>query len=396
MSDISDIISTILSHGQIKKVTLGDCIESHFGGGTPSRSVKSYWEGGSIPWASVADIVSNPFCISDTSGHITERGLSESNSSIVSPGMVIAVTRIRPGLLTIPTRDIAINQDMRGLILKPCIVPKYLVYYSMMWNIVANGSIVKGITIQQLESLPIDLPPVDIQKEIVGILDVFMEYDTILKQELKLRKTQSEYYLNFMFQKLFDGLSDSKSGFYCVPLSEVSEITMGTSPKSDQINFDGNGIEFHQGNSRFGDTVLEVSDKYTTSPVKIAKKGSILMSVRAPVGDINMTDRDIAIGRGLCSIIPFSNVDVEYLYYHLLFSMKETKKGTFGSMFESIDSKGVSDIRICVPSLDVQTTVANALKSMFEIIHVIEIELGLRKFQFEHYSRFLLSGVVAK
>ena len=196
------IVSGVCQSGMdfhISHYTLGECIEKNIGGGTPSKSKKEYWTDGTIPWASVADVTNANFEISETEDCITERALEGSNSNIVSPNMVIVVTRVRPGVMVIPTRDIAINQDMRGLVLKPFLIPKYLVYYSRILDVVANGSIVKGITIDQLNAIPIDIPPVDVQKRIVEILDEMFDSIVTLRNEIEARSIQFEYYRNLIF-----------------------------------------------------------------------------------------------------------------------------------------------------------------------------------------------------
>ncbi|MFD2532537.1 restriction endonuclease subunit S [Gracilimonas halophila] len=99
-----------------------------------------------------------------------------------------------------------------------------------------------------------------------------------------------------------------------VKLSEVAEITMGTSPKGEYINETGEGTPFFQGSAEFTDR-YPIVQKYTTQPKRNAKKGDILFSVRAPVGSINISNTDCAIGRGLCAIRAKNDQDQEYLEY---------------------------------------------------------------------------------
>ena len=84
-------------------------------------------------------------------------------------------------------------------------------------------------------------------------------------------------------------------------LGDIAEINMGQSPKSEFYNQDKIGLPFLQGNRTFG-LKYPYFDTYCSEPTKIAKHGEILFSVRAPVGDINIANDEICIGRGLCSI----------------------------------------------------------------------------------------------
>jgi len=100
-----------------------------------------------------------------------------------------------------------------------------------------------------------------------------------------------------------------------IKLKDIANIEMGQSPKGNTYNSDSNGMPFLQGNKTFGDK-YPTFELYTTSIKKVAKKNNVLMSVRAPVGDLNIAQEDICIGRGCCAI-QMKNGDDEFLYYLL-------------------------------------------------------------------------------
>ena len=84
-------------------------------------------------------------------------------------------------------------------------------------------------------------------------------------------------------------------------LSDIANITMGQSPDGQSYNDDGDGIIFYQGSTDFGERFPKIR-QYTTAPTRFAKKGDLLMSVRAPVGDLNIANNDCCIGRGLSAL----------------------------------------------------------------------------------------------
>lgn len=92
---------------------------------------------------------------------------------------------------------------------------------------------------------------------------------------------------------------------------------MGSSPNGTTINKSNNGIEFHQGKLAFTDKIISNSENVTTSPSKIAPANSVLLCVRAPVGEVNITDREICIGRGLAAVTPLGDIVVDFLFYWL-------------------------------------------------------------------------------
>jgi type I restriction enzyme S subunit len=92
-----------------------------------------------------------------------------------------------------------------------------------------------------------------------------------------------------------------RNNWEIVKLKEIAVIIMGQSPKSEFYNTNREGLPFFQGCSEFG-ALRPVPKKWCTKPLKIAYKDDILMSVRAPVGALNIADRKCIVGRGLCAI----------------------------------------------------------------------------------------------
>lgn len=152
-------------------------------------------------------------------------------------------------------------------------------------------------------------------------------------------------------------------------LGDVAEINMGQSPKSEFYNQDKIGLPFLQGNRTFG-LKYPYFDTYCSEPTKIAKHGEILFSVRAPVGDINIANDEICIGRGLCSINS-KNKNNEFLYYLLHFLKNEIINNESGSVFGSINRTDLSNINILYPPLEEQKAIAEVLSSIDDKIELL-------------------------
>lgn len=127
-------------------------------------------------------------------------------------------------------------------------------------------------------------------------------------------------------------------------LKEECYIVMGQSPKSSTYNTEKKGIAFLQGRKTFGRMYHKI-DTWTTNPIRIGKKKSVLMSVRAPAGDINIAIEDICIGRGLASISMKNNNNL-YLYYLLLYNMNNIKNRSTGTVFESIAKEDIDNLLV--------------------------------------------------
>jgi type I restriction enzyme S subunit len=150
-------------------------------------------------------------------------------------------------------------------------------------------------------------------------------------------------------------------------LKELAKIIMGQSPPSSAYNDKGQGLPFIQGSKDFGDIYPSIKT-FTTICKKIAPKDSILFSVRAPVGDINISDREICIGRGIAAIVPYNKTDLLYLYYYLIYSAFKIKRYSSGTTFESIKERDLENFQIILPPLDERKKIVKILNTIDSII----------------------------
>ncbi len=159
-------------------------------------------------------------------------------------------------------------------------------------------------------------------------------------------------------------------------MSSISDIIMGTSPKGTSICENPQYTEFHQGKIHFSDMLIKNSGQYTRALTKIAKPNSILLCVRAPVGEVNLTDRKICIGRGLASISPLGAVSKYFMLYWIK-AFRETliKKAT-GTTFVAVTTDVVKGLLLPIPPLAEQYRITNKIQSLVE--NLIYIEKSLR------------------
>ena len=134
-------------------------------------------------------------------------------------------------------------------------------------------------------------------------------------------------------------------------LCDFAIITMGQSPSGDSYNENKEGMVFYQGRSEFGNRFPSIK-LYTTDPNRIAEKNSILISVRAPVGDINIASQDCCIGRGLASIKARGNYN-SFLYYTVKSMKKEfdVYNGE-GTVFGSINKDSLNSMPVIIPTIE--------------------------------------------
>lgn len=158
-----------------------------------------------------------------------------------------------------------------------------------------------------------------------------------------------------------------KSWKWC-SLNMVAQVIAGQSPKGTALTTDSNDTEFHQGKTFFGRQYIQNSGAYTNEPTKIAPKESILLSVRAPVGAVNLTDRKICIGRGLFAIVPNDQLLVKFLYFVLLTKARELQSKSTGTTFKAVTGKVVRDLYVPVPPLKEQARIVDKVSDALEEI----------------------------
>ena len=153
-------------------------------------------------------------------------------------------------------------------------------------------------------------------------------------------------------------------------IGEIAEVTMGQSPKSEYYNNKCIGTPFLQGNRTFG-RKYPTFDTYTTVVTKSAKAGDIIMSVRAPVGDLNITPVDICLGRGVCSL-RMKNGNQEYLFYLMKYYIPHLLNKESGTVFGSVNRKDILGLEVNVAEYKEQQKIARFLSAIDEKIELNE------------------------
>ena len=159
-------------------------------------------------------------------------------------------------------------------------------------------------------------------------------------------------------------------------LKDLVDIQMGQSPDSKFYNNDKIGLPFYQGKADFG-RINPIPKIWCSKSKKEAKPNDILISVRAPVGDLNINNEQSCIGRGLAAITCKSDVDMMYLYYHLKYLKPQLKHISTGSTFESINRSQLENLIIDYKPYFEQIKISNILQVVQRQIEVREKLLRL-------------------
>ncbi len=153
-----------------------------------------------------------------------------------------------------------------------------------------------------------------------------------------------------------------------VRLGEVCEINMGQSPASSTYNEEEKGLPFFQGNADFGE-IYPTARIWCDEPTKVAHIGDILISVRAPIGALNLSNCKCCIGRGLAALTVNKNICLQkYLWYVLAGKNGELNSNGTGSTFKAINKNILAETEIPLPSLGEQHKIVMLLDKVSGVI----------------------------
>ncbi len=241
-----------------------------------------------------------------------------------------------------------------------------------------TGTSYPAINSNDLKKISLNFPLLEEQEKIANFLSKVDEKIAILEDKLQLWETYKKGIMEQLFSQQLrfkDDEGNSYPDWEEKKLGTVCEIQMGQSPSSKNYTENPEDIILIQGNADLikGRVVPRI---FTTEITKTSKPDDIIMTVRAPVGDLAINEFNACIGRGVCSI----NAN-EFIYY-LLDHIKEKKlwgKFSQGSTIDAVSSKDIKNLTINIPSIEEQEKIANFLTNIDEKIQKIANELKNNK-----------------
>ena len=385
--------------------TLGE-IGNWQAGATPSRMRKDYY-GGNIPWLKTGDLTDG--YIYEIPETITDKALEETSVKLNPTGSVLiamyGATIGKIGILTFPATT---NQACCACVDYKAVTPKYLFNFLLSHKEefvkMGGGGAQPNISKEKIISTLIPIPPIAEQNRIadeIERLNTYIEAIELnqgrLEQSLKLCKErildmalsgklipqdQDDEPAIELLRKINPSFTPADNRHYgnlpdsweICQLKDIFDITMGQSPAGNTINGKC-GTEFHQGKINFTEKYLSESSQYTTTPSKTAAPESLLLCVRAPVGVVNITKREICIGRGLCSLRPKYDIDCLYWLYILSTLKDYFEENATGSTFKAISGDIIRNACIPFPPLSEQKRILSKINELFCLLDKITAEL---------------------
>lgn len=288
----------------------------------------------------------------------------------------------------------------------PNVVSNRYLYYALKWlaptfTPEALGTTTKFITLPMLQGLEVPLPPIETQLAITTVLSMIDDRLSLLQAQNKTLEAIAQalfksWFVDFepvhaklsgfepnamdpkttaLFPSTFSAtpLGMIPQGWFESTVGKSFEITMGQSPPSDTYNQSGDGLPFYQGRADFGFRFPGIR-VFCNSPTRIARAGDTLVSVRAPVGDINRAIERCCIGRGLAAVR--REQALSFTYYSMWnlasqFALFENE----GTVFGSINQKQFSALPFILPPQELISTFESLVAPLDDKIENNEVQI---------------------
>jgi type I restriction enzyme S subunit len=399
-------------------------------GGTPLTKVKKYYENGKIPFVKIKDMVNENKYLYDTETKITEEGLNNSSAWLVPENSLLYSMYASYGVPAINKVKVATSQAI--IVFLP---PDDLIYvdylYHFLWSIKPflrtyiremtqdgiRGTTQDNLNAAIVSNLPTPLPPLPEQYRIVAKIEELLTKLDAGVEALKKVKAQLKRHRQAVLKSAFEGkltdewrkahkgeiepasmflerikeerkkkakgkykelppsdtseLPKPPEGWVWTRLGEVTEIILGQSPPSSTYNENGDGLPFYQGKLEFGN-FYPTPRKWCTAPKKIAEKGDVLISVRAPVGPTNICPEKSCIGRGLAAIRGLGGIETFFILYSIrTFEHNLAGKG-IGTTFKAITGGMLKEFAMSLPPLAEQHKIVEEIERRLSAADEVE------------------------
>lgn len=241
---------------------------------------------------------------------------------------------------------------------------------------VSRGATQDNLGLTKLLSFPLLVPELRRQQKIAAILSAYDELIENNKRRIALlEKLAEEIYREWFVRFRFPGYKNARftkgipANWIIKKFDEVANFTMGQSPPSKSYNESGDGLPFHQGVGTYG-TRFPKKGTYCNGNGRKARKGDILFSVRAPVGRLNIADREMIIGRGLAAVRHRDGLN-SYLYYMLKVVFANEDIIGNGAIFNSVGKEELSRFRILQPDAELVLRYQRVAETIDEQIAIL-------------------------
>lgn len=368
-------------------------------GNTPSTRIKDFYNG-IYKLISPADLTDSKFI---TTAHklITEKGLKVSRTLPRNAVLVGCIGNV--GKIGMTTDELsAFNQQINAIVCNEKFDPDF-VYYLLRYKRPLFESKSAKVTLPILnktnfENIELESPELPEQKAIANVLntaqDAISGQKALIEKLKKLKKSMMHHLFTHGTKNeptKMTEIGEIPESWKITELQGICDIIMGQSPSSKTYNRENDGMIFHQGKTDFGEKYPKARI-YCNRPIKIANSNDILISVRAPVGPVNITKLQCCIGRGLAALRSKEKLNQTFLYFIMIFNEEKISSLGTGSTFHAINKTQLGQFEIPLPAVLEQEKIAKVLSLIDQKIESAQAKLLAYQKLFKTLLHELMSG----
>lgn len=381
-------------------------------GTTPSTKQKEYWSGGHINWITPADMskLHGNIYIKTSERKVTEKGLKETNLSLMPTGSIIISTRAPVGYVAIVEGNATFNQGCKGLIAKNTkkINSEFHTYYLLSKKTalehLSGGSTFKELSKNALENFRVPLPSLPEQKKIAEILSAvdqaIEKVDEAIAKTDRLKKGLMQKLLaKGIGHKEFIDTEIGKipKGWEVVRVEDISlDLIGGGTPSTSNSSY-WNGEVAWMTSAHINEREIDAGQRYITkeglqnSSTSIVPEGNLLVATRVGIGKAAINKIDIAISQDLTGIIINKNRAIpDFVYWYLINNKNRLRSLAQGSTIKGILRESLGNLRLPLPSLPEQQKIAEILSAVDERLQLLREKKG----SFKKVKRGLMNDLL--
>ena len=355
------------------------------GGGTPSKQVENFWCG-NIPWISSSDLIESSIWEINITRHITAEAVAKSATHICPRNTVLVVSRVGVGKVAIAPFEVCTSQDFTNLVSKKHDA-RFLAYcIQNKMKIMAEktqGTSIKGVTVENIAQMEIELPP---QEEQTAIAEALSDIDNLISSLQKLIEKKKAIKQGTR-QELLTGkkrLPGFSGEWSKQQLGDICNIVNGGTPSTSIAEFWNGKIlwctptDITSCSTKY---IYTTESKITESGLKASSatllpKGALLLCSRATIGEVRIAGNAICTNQGFKSLVVHQNISNEWLYYMVHVLKSNMLEKAIGSTFLEISKKDLAELDIIVPEVTEQKAIAQVLSDMDSEIEQLEKKLA--------------------